>query len=61
LIITQNGEAKAVVRDIASHEQTKESMALLKILSPGSRQVENGGVQLAADVIDRLRNRKNCG
>jgi prevent-host-death family protein len=58
LIITQNGEAKAVVQDIASYEQIQETMALLKILSLGARQVEEGKVQPAAEVIDRLRNRK---
>lgn len=59
LIITQNGEAKAVVQDIASYEQTQETMALLKILSLGARQIEDGKVSLAADVIDRLRNRRS--
>lgn len=59
LIITQNGEAKAVVQDIASYEQTQETMALLKILSLGTRQVEEGKVQKATVVIDRLRKRKN--
>jgi prevent-host-death family protein len=58
LIITQNGEAKAVVQDIESYEQTQEAMALLKILALGSRQIEDGKVQPAADVIERLRNRR---
>jgi len=58
LIITQNGEAKAVVQDIESYEQTQEAMALLKILALGSRQIEDGKVQPAADVIKRLRNRR---
>jgi len=58
LIITQNGEAKAVVQDIESYEQTQEAMALLKILALGSRQIEEGKVQPAADVIKRLRNRR---
>ena len=58
LIITQNGEAKAVVQDIESYEQTQEAMALLKILALGSRQIEQGKVQPAADVIKRLRNRR---
>jgi prevent-host-death family protein len=57
LIITQNGEAKAVIQDIESYEQTQEIMALLKILALGSRQIEEGKVQPAADVIKRLRNR----
>jgi prevent-host-death family protein len=57
LIITQNGEAKVVVQDIASYEQTQETMALLKILALGTRQIEEGKVQHADDAIQRLRNR----
>jgi prevent-host-death family protein len=57
LIITQNGEAKAVVQDIASYEQTQETLALLKILALGNRQIEQGMVQPAADVVARLRGR----
>ena len=55
LIITQNGEAKAVVQDIDSYERMQESLALLRILAMGSRQIEAGHVQPAADVIARLR------
>lgn len=58
MIITQNGEAKAVLQDIESYEQTLETMALLKILALGTRQIEEGKVQPAADVIKRLRNRR---
>ena len=58
MIITQNGEAKAVLQDIKSYEQTQETMALLKILALGTRQIEEGKVQPAADVIKRLRNRR---
>ena len=31
MVITQNGEATAVIQDIASYEETQETMALLKI------------------------------
>ena len=55
LIITQNGEAKIVIQDIKSFEQTQETMALLKILALGSRQVEQGKVVSASDAISRLR------
>ena len=58
LIITQNGEAKVVMQDIDSYEDTQETVALLKILALGSRQVEAGQVQPAADVIARLRQRR---
>lgn len=57
LVITQNGEAKVVVQDIESYEQTQETMALLKILALGNRQIEEGKVQPAADVVKRLRER----
>ena len=55
LIITQNGEAKVVIQDIESYEQTQETMALLKILALGMRQIEEGKVLPAEDVIRRLR------
>lgn len=44
LIITQNGEATCVVQDIKRYEQGQETMALLKILALGRRQVEQGQV-----------------
>jgi prevent-host-death family protein len=55
LVITQNGEAKVVIQDIESYEQTQETMALLKILALGMRQIEEGKVLSAGDVIRRLR------
>ncbi len=55
LVITQNGEAKAIIQDVASYEATQETLALLKILALGNRQIEQGKVVLAADVIRRLR------
>ncbi len=58
LIITQNGEAKVVIQDIESYEQTQETMALLKILALGMRQIEEGKVLPAEDVIRRLRERQ---
>ncbi len=57
LVITQNGEAKAVMQDIKSNEQTQETMALLKMLALGQRQIDEGNVQLAGDVVTKLRNR----
>ena len=60
LVITQNGEAKVVMQDIESYEQTQETMALLKILALGTRQVEEGKVQPSADVIKGLRERRKA-
>jgi prevent-host-death family protein len=55
LVITQNGGAKVVVQDIESYEQTQESMALLKILALEMRQIEEGKVLPAANLIRRLQ------
>ena len=60
LVITQNGEAKVVMQDIESYEQMQETMALLKILALGTRQVEEGRGQPAADVIRGIRERKKA-
>jgi len=58
MVITQNGEAKMVIQDVASFEETQEMMALLKILALGNRQIEEGKVISAADAIKRLREKK---
>ena len=58
LVITQNGEAKVVMQDIRSYEQTQETLALLKILALGMRQIENGDVIPAAKAVQQLRGRK---
>ena len=55
MIITQNGEAKAVIQDLASFEETQETLALLKILALGERQIEAGQVTPARDAIKKLR------
>lgn len=55
LVITQNGEAKAVLQDIASFEETQETLALLKILALGNQNVAAGKVKPVADVVARLR------
>lgn len=40
LIITQNGEAKLVVQDVRSYESTQQTLALLKLLAIGQKQIE---------------------
>ncbi|MFP4160325.1 MAG: type II toxin-antitoxin system Phd/YefM family antitoxin [Desulfosalsimonas sp.] len=58
LVITQNGEAKVVLQDIETYEQTQQTMALLKILALGMKQVEEGRVRPADEVIEDLRKKK---
>ena len=58
LIITQNGEAKVSYRTSKATSKLRETMALLKILALGMRQIEEGKVLSAEDVIKRLRARR---
>jgi len=55
LVITQNGEAKAVIQDVASYEETQETLALLKILALGAQQVEQGKVTPVDEAVKRIR------
>ena len=55
MVITQNGEAKAVLQDVVSFEETQETLALLKILALGNQDVAVGKLKPVADVVARLR------
>jgi prevent-host-death family protein len=55
LVITQNGEAKAVLQDMASYEQTQETLALLKILALGNHQLSQGRVSPIGDIARRIK------
>jgi prevent-host-death family protein len=61
LVITQNGEAKAVIQDVASYQETQETLALLKILALGNQKIEKNRVTPAGQVIKRLREKKARG
>ena len=42
MVITQHGEAKAVLQNIATYEQTQESLALLKMLAQSTKSLQDG-------------------
>jgi hypothetical protein len=44
-----------MLQNIKSYKQIQETIALLKILTLGTRQIEEGKVQSATDVTERLR------
>lgn len=58
MLVTQNGKARAVIQDVASYEDTQETLALLKILALGNRDVEAGKLKPIAEAVNRLRTRK---
>ena len=55
LVITQNGEARAVLLDISTYDQLQETVALIKLLALADRQVEEGMLEPAADAIAAYR------
>ncbi len=55
MLITQNGEARAVLLDVQSYEDTQETLALLKLLALGQQDIAAGRTRPVADVIERLR------
>lgn len=58
MVITQNGEAKAVLQDVASFEETQETLALLKLLALGQQELAAGRVRPVAEVVARLRTQR---
>ena len=58
MVITQNGEAKAVLQDIHAYEQTQETMALLKILALGQQQLADGGVTPLKEAMAQVKSRR---
>ncbi|AZO82077.1 MULTISPECIES: type II toxin-antitoxin system Phd/YefM family antitoxin [unclassified Bosea (in: a-proteobacteria)] len=55
MVITQNGEARAVIQDVASFEQTQETLALLKLLAIGNQDIDAGKTSPVRGVVERLR------
>lgn len=62
LVITQNGKAKAILQDIKTYENTKESIALLKILSQSTKSKKQGKYKPAKkafnDITQKIRHSK---
>ncbi|GGY92511.1 type II toxin-antitoxin system Phd/YefM family antitoxin [Novosphingobium colocasiae] len=61
MVITQNGEAKAVLQDVASFDQAQETLAMLKLLALGQQDIEAGRTRSARDVAGRLRAKARRG
>ena len=57
LVITQNGEAKAVLQDLGSFEATQELLALLKLLALGRGDIAAGRTVPLDGLAERIRAR----
>lgn len=57
LIVTLNGQAKAVVQDIRTFERTQEALALLKMLTRSQRKIRRGKAKSLDAVLTSLQRR----
>ena len=54
IIITQNGEAKAVIQDIKSYENLQNSLNLLKLIVQSENDIENNKTISQENMFDEL-------
>lgn len=54
IIITQNGEPKMVVMDIHDYEKQQETLALLKLLALGTKEIKEGKFSDANAFLDEM-------
>ena len=61
VIITQNGEPKAVLQDPASFEEMRSALMLMKMISQSEKAIREGKVvdndEVFRDLEDRLKDR----
>lgn len=57
MIITQNGEAKAVLLDTETYQSMINSMGILKILSQSEQDIEKEKVEDEEQVFQRMNKR----
>lgn len=54
VIITQNGEPRAVLQDPKSYENMRNAIGLLKLLSTGEADIRQGQTVSQKDVFDEI-------
>ncbi len=54
IIITQNGEAKAVIQDIKSYENLRNSLSLLKLIVQSEEDIRNNNVTPQNEMFEHL-------
>ena len=54
VIITQNGEPRAVLQDPKSYEDMRNAIGILKLISQGESDVRNGNVKSQEKVFEDI-------
>lgn len=60
VVITQNGEAAAVLMGVRDYDKLREGVALLKILAASSKSLEEGSAVPVESVFQRLHSRMDA-
>jgi prevent-host-death family protein len=55
VVITHNGEAKAVLQDIESYEELQDSLAMLKIIALSTKSMVEGKGQVIDEAFAEVR------
>ncbi len=61
IVITDGGEAKLVIQDIDSYQETQNALAMLKLAALGRRAVEQGEYLPAAAAFEKTEKRRSGG
>ena len=56
VIITQNGEPRAILQDPKSYENMRNAIGILKLLSQGEADIRNGQTKSQEDVFNEIEN-----
>ena len=54
VIITQNGEPKAILQDPQSYENMRNTIGLLKLISQGEKNIKSEKVKTQTEVFDNI-------
>ena len=54
VIITQNGEPRAILQDTKSYEDMRNAIGILKLVSQGEEQVRNGKFKSQEEVFENI-------
>ena len=56
VIITQNGEPKAILQDPESYENMRNAIGILKLISQGEGEIRNGKTRPQQKVFESIEN-----
>ena len=56
MLITQNGELKAILQDPQSYENTRNAIGILKLLSQGEEDIKKGKLKSQDQVFAAIEN-----